>query len=186
MSLLLQGGIIIYIPLARGAGYLSGQWLAPPDPDNAGRRVAPLEPRQGRVCIAAALVTYYGAALTFVGWHHGWNPVEPYMRIHFLDGFGCAALYALIFRHAGEVNSADRAGKGLVHWLKAQADKVWAVAGLTAASAVIAAASVFGAGAGRTVVIYAGVMAALILMAFWIGIIAGIRSVPASSPSATA
>jgi hypothetical protein len=186
MSLLWQGVILAYIPLARGAGYRSGQWLAPPDPDNAGQRVAPLEPRQGSVCIAAALVTYYGAALMFVGWHHGGSPIEPYMRIHFLDGFGCAALYALIFRHVGEVNPADRTGKGLVHWLMGKADKMWAVAGLTAASAVIAAASVFGAGASSTVVIFTGVMAALILMTFWIGIIAGIRSVPASPPFSTA
>jgi 8-oxo-dGTP diphosphatase len=168
MAILTYGG--------RQAGYRSGHWLAPTDPENPGRRALPIERRQGRLCLIAALVSYYGPALIFVGVHNGWAQVEPYLRDHLFDAFGCAALYVLIFRQFKQpfpqIHRADRLWRWLSRWLNIpiQLDAIQ----LSLASAAIGAASVFAAGGDRWAILGAGFLTGLILQGFWTGVISGV------------
>jgi hypothetical protein len=101
--------------------------------------------------------------------------VEPYLRAHLFDGFGCAALFALVFRHINQVPEGPQ-GSWLDRFLKSLSDKRywWAASGLTAASVVIAAASVFVAGGGIWDVLWAGLLSGVILAGFWSGVAVGV------------
>jgi 8-oxo-dGTP pyrophosphatase MutT (NUDIX family) len=160
----------------RITGHRSGHWLAPRDEKHPGRRMPPIERRQGRLCIVAALVSYYGAAITFVAVHDGWSQVESHLRDHLLDAFGCAALYALVFRQFRQpeprLQPTDQIWRLLTGWLDIGIQL--AAIQLTLASAAIAAASVFSAGGSFQEVGFAGFLAALILQGFWTGVISGV------------
>lgn len=160
----------------RIAGHRSGHWLSPRDAEHPGGRLPPIERRQGRLCVAAALVSYYGAAVTFVAVHDGWSQIESHLRDHLLDAFGCAALYALVFRQfrkpKSRVQPTDRTWRWLTGWLDIGIQL--AAIQLTLASAAIAAASVFSAGGNFEDVCFAGLLATLILQGFWTGVISGV------------
>ena len=181
MALPLFVGVVGLAVGGRAGGQSVGQLITVPSGEDPGQRTLS-DRRQGMLCVCAALATYYGAALAFLLLHygppHGWAQVEPYLRVHLFDGFGCAALFALVFRH---VRKVPRASKGTAdswadRFFKSLPDRrfLWAAAGLTAASAVIAAASVFVAGAVIWDVFWAGLGAAAILMGFWSGVAAGV------------
>ena len=97
------------------------------------------------------------------------------MRAHLFDGFGCAALFALVFRHIRQVPEGPQGG-WLDRFLKSLSDKRywWAASGLTAASVVIAAASVFVAGGAIGDVLLAALLAAVIRAGFWSGVAVGV------------
>jgi 8-oxo-dGTP pyrophosphatase MutT (NUDIX family) len=134
--------------------------------------VNPTARRQGRLCVAAALVSYFGPALVFVVVHHGWEQIEPYLRGHLFDAFGCAALYTLAFRQFRLPWPQIQLAKYAWRWLNIRVQL--SAMQLTLASAAIAAASVFTAGGDFQAVALGGVLAALILQGFWTGVISGV------------
>jgi len=150
--------------------------LNPDDPQHT----RSLDPRlQGRLCIGAALAIYYGTGLFFeVRYHPGWMNVETYMRNHLFDGFGCAALFALIFRQIKHDGPVPRGGNPVWRWVRGLWNKraLRATAGLILASATIAAAAYFAAGANWLHVLYAGLAAIAISWNFWTGVVNGITS----------
>jgi len=157
-------------------GHRSGHWLAPRDEEHPGQRMPPIERRQGQLCVVAALVSYYGAAVAFVAVHDGWSQVDSHLREHLLDAFGCAALYALVFRHFRQPESrlqpTNRIWRLLTGWLDIGIQL--AAIQLTLASAAIVAASVFSADGSFQEVGFAGLLAAFILQGFWTGVISGV------------
>jgi len=77
------------------AGFICGAWLRAPlgrTGDTPVERQARFEQRRARVCLGFSLALYYTAALPVVIIHSGWGAVDPYLRGHLFDGFGCAAL----------------------------------------------------------------------------------------------
>jgi hypothetical protein len=164
----------------RVLGRSVGKWIGPPRQD-PGRELIIAERRQGRVCLAAALISYYVPALIFVVWHaqlvvvkpylvwHAqWNAVEPYLRAHLFDGFGCAALYALVFRHFRQVHP--------VTGNDTRGARLRAASRLVLASTAIAAASVYVAGASIIIAVFCGLLAGLVLLNFWYGVVSGFKS----------
>ena len=153
--------------IVNGGKYLGrsiGKWIGPPSWD-PGREFITAERRQGCVCVAAALTSYYVRAFIFVIWHDAGLGAEPYLRAHLFDGFGCAALYTLVFRHFRKfhpVTGGDR-----------RIDRLRAASQLALASTAIAAASVYVAGADVTVAIIYGLLVGLVLLSFWYGVVSG-------------
>jgi hypothetical protein len=158
---LIVAGIVV-IPGGWILGLCIGHWLGPIGQDE-GLALIRSGQRQGRVCITAALTSYYVPALTFILVHYGWASVEPYLRAHLLDGFGCAALYALVFRHFRDLSP--------VTIIDTWAKRLQATARLIFASTAIAVASVYVAGAGVTVAIIYGLLAGVVLLSFWYGVV---------------
>ena len=77
------------------AGLLCVAWLRAPlrrTRDTSAERRGRFERRRAQLCLGFALVLYYAAALPVVIIHSGWAAVDPYLRGHLFDGFGCAAL----------------------------------------------------------------------------------------------
>jgi hypothetical protein len=166
-SLIVDGGRVL--------GRSVGRWIGDP-----GRELIIAERRQGRVCVTAALISYYVPALIFVVlhtqlitgkpylvWHAQWAAVEPYLRAHLFDGFGCAALYALIFRHFRQVHP--------VTGNDTRGARLRAASQLIFASTAIAASSVYIAGAGIIIATFAGLLAGFALLSFWYGVVSGFK-----------
>jgi hypothetical protein len=92
------GGVALGVAAALVFGFLLGDWITAPLRDSAQgeeHRQRVCEQRERRTCLAVALLCYYAPALTVVGLHSGLAGFIPYLRAHLLDGFGCAALFAL-------------------------------------------------------------------------------------------
>ncbi|HEV2260322.1 MAG TPA: hypothetical protein VGS06_45025 [Streptosporangiaceae bacterium] len=85
-GLLVAGGI---------AGLLCTAWMRAPlrrTGDTPAERQGRFERRRAQLCLGFSLVLYYAAALPVEIIHSSWAAVDPYLRQHLFDGFGCAAL----------------------------------------------------------------------------------------------
>lgn len=171
--------VVVVFLASRPIGEFCGTRMVTPNLDEP-QHTRSVDPRrEGRLCISAALVIYYGAGLFFeLRYHSGWMNVETYMRNHLFDGFGCAALFALIFRQIKHDDPVPNEGNLVRRWVM----RLWnrrvlrASAGLTLASATIAAAAYFAAGADWLHVMYAGLAAIVISLSFWTGVVTGTAS----------
>jgi len=107
------------------------------------------ETRRDNFSALVALVAYYVPGLWItVSIHGGWDAVGEYLRAHLLDGFGCAAFFAMGWRQL------DRhTGKALL-WFDI-------------ATAGIAAASTYIAGGNAHVVIVVGLVAFVLANLMW-------------------
>jgi MFS family permease len=96
-GLLVQESLVFFGLLAAGliAGLLCVAWLRAPlrrTEDTPAERRGRFERRRAQLCLGFGLVLYYAAALPVVIIYSGWAAVDPYLRGHLFDGFGCAAL----------------------------------------------------------------------------------------------
>jgi hypothetical protein len=174
LALIVAGAVEIVVILGGWIlGLRIGHWLGPIGQDE-GLALIRSGRRQGRVCIAAALISYYVPALTFILVHYGWTSVEPYLRAHLFDGFGCAALYALVFRHFRDLSPVTTTDGGTIR-LRARARLIFA-------STIIAVASVYVAGAGLTVAIIYGLVAGMVLLSFWCQVVSAKVEPPDNAP----
>jgi len=92
--------LVVFGLLAAGlvAGLPCAMWLRAPlgrTGDTPADRQGRFEQRLSQLRIGFALVMYYAAALPVVIFRSGWAAVDPYLRGHLFDGFGCAALLAV-------------------------------------------------------------------------------------------
>jgi hypothetical protein len=146
MKTLLTSTAYIAGPVAAAFAIFGSFWLAWPlstslESEDCYKAEAALElyrRRRAQVSMMAALLIYYAAGLGMTVASHGWSASESYLRDHILDGFGCAAFFAVgwsqMERHANR-------GTGL----------------LSAATAGIAAAAAFQAhGTSGDVALLAG------------------------------
>jgi hypothetical protein len=157
-------------------GFIVSLWIVSPL-ENAGQALAHRqrvsEQRERRTCLVVALLCYYVPALIFVEIHAGPAGLIPYMRAHLLDGFGCAALFAVAL--------------GPLRWPLAEASMPYkpgfAVVGraaragllLTCGSVAIAVAAIWIAGGGWSAVLPTFVCTYVTTQLFW-GFVAHIIS----------
>jgi hypothetical protein len=97
-ELILPVAIMAGVVVGGIGGLLTSFWIVSPL-ENAGQtlehRQRVSEQRERRACLVVALLCYYVPALIVVEIHTGMAALIPYMRAHLLDGFGCAALFAV-------------------------------------------------------------------------------------------
>ena len=158
-------------------GIVASEWLASPLRTTRfsleyGQRLS--EQRQRRLCVVAALACYYIPALIVIQGHAGWSAVEPYLRAHLFDGFGCAALFGIAFNYLREPLARPAAGAGLSGWaaeirLARLADRRTTLAAfrLTWGAVLIAAASAWVAGGGWLKVLVAAGCTFVPVQSFW-------------------
>jgi hypothetical protein len=93
----IEAVLVFFGLLAAGliAGLLCAAWLRAPLKHGSytpQERQGRFERRRARLCLGAALLLYYAAALPVVIVQSGWAAIDIYLRGHLFDGFGCAAL----------------------------------------------------------------------------------------------
>jgi hypothetical protein len=106
-----------------------------------------------------SLVLYYAAALPVVIIHSGWAAVDPYLRGHLFDGFGCAALLTVAWSQLTRPMP--------VRLRPAQVRVAAAQFFLPLASAAIAAAAAYVANGSWAAVLLVFCMACIFAVQFW-------------------
>lgn len=91
-------GVAAWVFAVVGSSWLQGPYarsLEPGDGHEAGAALEKYHQRRTQVSMLAALVIYFGAGLGVTVAYHGWSAWEGYLRLHILDGFGCAGFFAV-------------------------------------------------------------------------------------------
>lgn len=179
ISYIVLGAVALGIGMALISGFITSAWILDPlqnSLQSQEHRQHVSEQRERRTCLVVALLCYYIPALLIVGFHAGLAGLAPYLRAHLLDGFGCAALFALALsplrRPLAEASHRYKPG------LEAVGQGLRAGLLLTCASVAIAASGAWTAGGNWPAVLLAGICASFPLQFFW-GIVAlGISAAP--------